>query len=79
MVDSNEIKLIKDIYSHYKSDENVDEEILNSLTEEYGSIRGILMNLILKFEPYVDITDEYLDKKLSDYGLLITEENKIIV
>jgi hypothetical protein len=33
------------------------------------------MNLILKFQSNVDVTDEYLDKKLSDYGLLITEEN----
>lgn len=68
-MDSNEIKLIKDLYSHYKSDENVDEEILNSLTEEYGSIRGILMNVILKYDPEAEISDEYLDAKLKQYNI----------
>ena len=68
-MDSNEIKLIKDLYSHYKSDENLDEEILNSLTEEYGSIRGILMNVILKYDPEAEISDEYLDAKLKQYNI----------
>tara|TARA_B110000902_G_C14289795_1_gene580392 strand:- start:701 stop:1963 length:1263 start_codon:yes stop_codon:yes gene_type:complete len=68
-MDSNEIKLIKDLYSHYKSDENLDEEILNSLTEEYGSIRGILMNVILKYDSEAEISDEYLDAKLKQYNI----------
>ena len=73
-MDINEIKLIKDLYSHYKSDENVDEEILNSLTEEYGSIRGILMNLILKFDPNGAVTDAYIDKKLLDYNIILANK-----
>ena len=68
-MDSNEIKLIKDLYNHYKSDENVDEAALNSLTEEYGSIRGILMNVILKYDPEAEISDEYLDAKLNQYNI----------
>ena len=74
-----EIKLIKDLYNHFQPQTDVTDELINSCYNQYGSIRGVLMNLILKFQPNVDITDEYLDKKLSDYGLLIAEENKIIV
>ena len=70
-----EIKLIKDLYNHFQPQTDVTDELINSCYNQYGSIRGILMNLILKFQPNVDVTDEYLDKKLSDYGLLITEEN----
>ena len=64
-----EIKLIKDLYKHFQPETEVTEELITSCYDQYGSIRGILMNLILKFEPNVDVTDEYLDKKLSDYGI----------
>jgi hypothetical protein len=74
-----EIRLIKDLYKHFQPQVDVTDELINSCYNQYGSIRGILMNLILKFQPNVDVTDEYLDKKLSEYGLLIKEENKIIV
>ena len=65
----NEIKLIKDLYKHFKPQTDVTDELINSCYNQFGSIRGILMNLILKFQPNVDVTDEYLDKKLSDYGI----------
>ena len=74
-----EIRLIKDLYKHFKPNIEVNDALIDSCYQQYGTIRGVLMNLILKFQPNVDVTDEYLDKKLSDYGLLITEENKIIV
>ncbi len=74
-----EIKLITDLYKHFQPQLDVTDELINSCYNQYGSIRGILMNLILKFQPNADVTDEYLDKKLSDYGLLIKEENKIII
>lgn len=67
---SKETKLIKDLYSHYQPETDVNDEFINSLYDQYGSIRGVLMNLILKFEPNADVSDEYLDNKLDQYGLL---------
>ena len=65
-----ETKLIKDLYNHYQPETDVNDEFINSLYDQYGSIRGVLMNLILKFEPNADVSDEYLDSKLDQYGLL---------
>ena len=64
-----EIKLIKDLYNHFQPQTDVTDELINSFYNQYGSIRGILMNLVLKFQPKAEVTDEYLDKKLSDYGI----------
>ena len=74
-----EIQLIKDLYKHFQPQTEVNDELINSCFEQYGSIRGVLMNLVLKFEPNADVTDEYLDKKLSEYGLLTTEANEDVV
>jgi uncharacterized protein YgiM (DUF1202 family) len=71
-----EIKLIKDLYRHFQPQTEVNDELINSCFEQYGSIRGVLMNLVLKFQPDADVTDDYLDKKLSEYGLMTTEVNE---
>lgn len=63
----NEIKLIKDLLHHYDQNQEINNEFLKSLTENYGTIRGILMNIILKYDPEAEITDEYLDAKLKQY------------
>lgn len=68
-----EIKLIKDLYKHFQPETEVTEELITSCYDQYGSIRGVLMNLILKFEPNANITDEYLNKKLASYGLMQIE------
>lgn len=65
-----EIQLIKDLYKHFEPATEVTEELINSCYEKYGSIRGVLMNIVLKFEPNADVSDEYLDKKLASYGLM---------
>ena len=65
----NEIRLIKDLYNHYDQNQEVNDEFLKSLTENYGTIRGILMNVILKYDPEAEITDEYLDAKLKQYNI----------
>jgi hypothetical protein len=65
----NEIRLISDLLKHYKQDIDVDDALIKSYEEQYGGIRGIVMNLLYKFEPNVNVTDEYLDKKLSSYGI----------
>ena len=67
----NEIRLIKDLYKHYDKNQTVDEDFLDSLSKDYGSIRGILMNLILKFDPNVAVTDAYMDRKLLDYNISV--------
>jgi len=64
-----EIKLITDLYKHFQPQTDVTDELIKSCFDQYGSIRGVLMNLVLKFQPNADVTDEYLDKKLTDYGL----------
>ena len=44
-----EIQLIKDLYKHFEPTTEVTEELINSCYEKYGSIRGVLMNIVLKF------------------------------
>lgn len=68
-----EIQLIKDLYKHFQPETEVTQELIDSCYEKYGSIRGVLMNIVLKFEPNADVSDEYLDKKLSSYGLISSE------
>lgn len=68
-----ESKLIKDLFAHFDPKTEVTQELINSCYENYGSIRGILMNIILKFQPNADVSDEYLDKKLASYGLMNSE------
>lgn len=65
-----EIKLIKDLYQHYQPQTDVTDELINSCYDQYGSIRGVLMNIILKFEPSADVSDAYLDGKLAEYGII---------
>lgn len=65
----NEIRLIKDLYNHYDQKQDINDEFLKSLTENYGTIRGILMNVILKYDSEAEITDEYLDAKLNQYNI----------
>ena len=65
-----EIKLIKDLYQHFQPQTEVTDELINSCYNQYGSIRGVLMNLILKFQPNADVSDKYLDSKLAEYGLI---------
>lgn len=69
-----EIKLIKDLLKHYKSNIVVDKKLIKSYLDQYGTIRGILINLLYKFEPNKNISDEYIDKKLSDYGIQLRED-----
>ena len=64
-----EIKLIKDLYQHFQPQTEVTDELINSCYDQYGSIRGVLMNLVLKFEPNADVSDKYLDTKLAEYGI----------
>ena len=68
-MNENEITLIKDLYNHYDQNQEVNDEFLKSLTENYGSIRGVLMNVILKYDPEAEISDEYLDAKLKQYNI----------
>lgn len=68
-----EIQLIKDLYKHFQPETEVTQDLINSCYENYGSIRGVLMNIVLKFEPNADVSDEYLDKKLASYGLMNSE------
>ena len=65
-----EIKLIKDLFQHYQPQTDVTDELINSCYDQYGSIRGVLMNIILKFEPSADVSDAYLDGKLAEYGII---------
>lgn len=65
-----EIKLIKDLYQHYQPQTDVTDELINSCYDQYGSIRGVLMNIVLKFEPSADVSDAYLDGKLAEYGII---------
>ena len=65
-----EIKLIKDLYKHFQPQTIVTEELINSCYDQYGSIRGVLMNIVLKFEPNADVSDAYLDSKLAEYGII---------
>lgn len=74
-MNENEIRLIKDLYNHYDQNQEVDDEFLKSLTENYVSIRGILTNVILKYNPESEITDEYLDAKLKQYGIDLGKSN----
>jgi hypothetical protein len=69
-----EIKLIKDLLKHYKPDIVVDKKLIKSYQDQYGTIRGILINLLYKFEPNKNISDKYIDKKLSDYGIQLRED-----
>lgn len=74
----NEIRLIKDLYNHYDQKQDISDEFLKSLTEDYGTIRGVLMNVILKYDSEAEITDEYLDAKLKQYKIDLkstTQEN----
>ena len=66
----NEHRLIKDLYSHYKPDTVVDDELITSCYKQYGSIRGVLMNLIFKFEPNSEVNDAYIDAKLKAYRII---------
>ena len=68
-MNKNEIRLIKDIHNHYNQNQEINDEFLKSLTENYGAIRGVLMNVILKYDPEADISDEYLDTKLKQYNI----------
>ena len=65
-----EIKLIKDLYQHFQPQTEVTDELINSCYDQYGSIRGVLMNLVLKFQPNADVSDSYLDSKLVEYGII---------
>ena len=71
----NEIKLIKDLYKHYDKNQTVDEDFLDSLSKDYGSIRGILMNVILKFDPNSNVSDDYIDSKLIEYKIEVDSQN----
>lgn len=68
-MNENEIRLIRDLYNHYDQKQDINDEFLKSLTENYGTIRGILMNVILKYDSEAEITDEYLDAKLNQYNI----------
>ena len=74
-MENNEIKLIKDLYQHYDKNQNVNDEFLNTLSEKYGSVRGILMNVILKYDPGVNVSEDYVNKKLADYNIKVEGEN----
>ena len=65
----NEIKLIRDLYNHYDQNQEINDEFLKSLAENYGTIRGILMNVILKYDSDAEINDQYLDAKLKQYNI----------
>ena len=65
-----EIKLIKDLYQHFQPQTEVTDELINKCYDQYGSIRGVLMNLVLKFQPNADVSDAYLDGKLAEYGII---------
>ena len=71
----NEIRLIKDLYKHYDKNQTVDEDFLDSLSKDYGSIRGILMNVILKFDPNSNVSDDYIDSKLIEYKIEVDSQN----
>ena len=82
----NEHRLIKDLYSHYKPDTVVDDELITNCYKQYGSIRGVLMNLIFKFDPNSEVNDAYIDAKLKAYGIIIdvqkvdeTENSSVLV
>ena len=68
-MNENEIRLIRDLYNHYDQKQDINDEFLKSLTENYGTIRGIIMNVILKYDSEAEITDEYLDAKLNQYNI----------
>lgn len=68
-MNENEIRLIKDLYNHYDQNQEINDEFLKSLTENYGTIRGVLMNVVLKYDPEAEITDKYLDAKLIQYNI----------
>ncbi len=72
-----ELKLISDLYKHYKSISQLTDDEINSLYNKYGSIRNILKNIILEFEPETNITEEYLDEKLRIYAISEVEEAEI--
>ena len=70
-----EIKLIKDLYQHFQPQTEVTDELINSCYDQYGSIRGVLMNLVLKFQPNADVSDAYLDSKLAEYGIITLQSS----
>ena len=65
----NEIKLIKDLYKHYDQNQDVNEDFIKTLSDDYGSIRGILMNVILKYDPDANVSEDYINNKLNEYNI----------
>lgn len=76
-MNTQENKLILDLYIHYKSANEISEDDLNSLYDKYGNIRGVLKNLIQEFDPESAISEEYLDEKLKSYSISETSESNI--
>jgi hypothetical protein len=75
-MNENEIRLIKDLYKHYDESQEVNDEFLKYLYENYGSIRSVLKNVILKYDLDAEINDEYIDTKLKQYGIDLSKSNK---
>jgi hypothetical protein len=68
-MNANEIRLIQDVFAHYSPDTELDEETINALFLQKGTIRAVLRDLITQFEPKAHISEEYLDAKLKTYGI----------
>ena len=60
-----EHKLILDLYTHYKSIDEISNDEIDLLYDKYGNIRNILKNLIQEFEPNSEVTEEYLNEKIT--------------
>jgi hypothetical protein len=69
-MNAKEVKLIQDVFAHYRPGTVLDDETINNIILQYGNIRAVLRNLIIKFEPKAQISEAYLDAKLKSYGIL---------
>jgi hypothetical protein len=72
-MNSNAIRLVRDLYAHFDPDLEISEPFVEQSLKHAGTVRSVLSNVILQYDPGADVSDELLTNKLESYGLDGTE------